>query len=199
VASADWMTAGRFRLSLSYLIDEFQFDSKDREQGRPDATALSCRVSKGFLWKRSSLSAWTGYERVGTYTFRHESDFSGFISRGLPLGTPLGSDAEAWRIGVNAVLPFRVRFEAEWQALSQGSNGLLNWPYTGYDEYKNVKFPSGTVIKTNILAFKLLYFSRRLFECQTEYVVKNFINKGLPDQNLWMLRLSVHPFLTSAF
>jgi hypothetical protein len=199
VASADWMTAGRFRLSASYLIDEFQFDSKDRKEGRPDATALEIRLAKSVLRRRSSFTAWAGYERVGTYTLRHESDFSQFISRDIPLGTPIGSDAEAWRLGANAILPFRVRFEAEWQALRQGSNGLLTWPYTGYDEYKNVSFPSGNVVKSTILAFKLQYFSNRLFECETAYMIKHFIHKGLTDQNLFTLRLSVHPFLTSAF
>lgn len=199
VASADWMTKGRIRLSLSYLIDEFQFDSKDRKQGRPDATALSCRVSKGFLWKKSSLSAWAGYERIGTYTLRHESDFSGFISRGLPLGSSMGGDADAWRLGLNSILPFRARLGVEWQALRQGANGLLAWPYTGYDEYKKVEFPSGNVLKSNILAFKLHYFSGRLFECEMEYMAKNIINKGLADQNQWTFRLNVHPFLTSAF
>lgn len=199
VASADWLTAGRVRLSLSYLIDEFQFDSKDRKEGRPDATAFSCRVSKGFLRKKSSFSAWAGYERIGTYTLRHESDFSGFISRGLPLGSALGGDADAWRAGLNSILPFRTRFGVEWQALRQGSNGLLAWPYTGYDEYKKVEFPSGNVLKSNILAFKLHYFSGRLFECEMEYMAKNFINKRLADQKLWMFRLNIHPFLTSAF
>jgi hypothetical protein len=197
--SADWMTAGRFRLSLSYLIDEFQFDQKDRKQGRPDATAFSGRVCKSFLARKSGLSAWAGYERVGTYTFRHESDFSAFVSRGMPLGTQLGGDADAWRTGLNVIFPFRTRFSMEWFAMRQGSNGLMAYPYDGYEEYQKVDFPSGNVIKTNVLAFNLHYFYKRLIECETTYVTKQFMNKGLADQKLWMLRLSIHPFLTSAF
>jgi hypothetical protein len=189
-ASLDGMLPQRVRISATYLIDEFQFDKKDREKGRPNATAMRIRLSKGAFYRRSSFTIWTSYERVGTYTFRHESAYSGFVSRNLPLGTPLGSDFDAWQIGMNAILPFSVQFQGMYTISRQGQNNLLDSLYVPYKHFIAVDFPSGNLKKIRTLALKLLYSFYPNLELEANVEHKLFKNRGMKNQTVYYLRLN---------
>jgi hypothetical protein len=189
-AAADWLMPGRVRCSATFLVDEFQFDRKDRNEGRPDATAAAIRIARGVLRRKSSLTAWALYQRVGTYTFRHESDFTGFVSRGLPLGTPIGSDSDDWRIGINAVLPPGFEVQTYVGSLRQGQNTLLDSLYTGYSRFVTVDFPSGNVKKTQVLALKLLYSFHRYIEAEISIERRRLMNENRPIQTLAEIRFN---------
>ena len=169
IASVDWMMPHRFRLSFSYLIDEFQFDEEDRKQGRPDATALQLRLSKAFVYNKSALIFYSFYNRVGTYTLRHSEPSVSFLSRGLPLGIPDGSDYYSIQTGFTWIAPFRLLVRAAYKYIKQGDNNLLDNYFIPYEKFIMTKFPSGKTKDQRSFSISVIYSYRPNLEFEINY------------------------------
>jgi hypothetical protein len=86
----EWRPVGGWRLWGIWVIDDIQID---REK-IPDATALRAGLSRRGGGRVPGLWELV-YTRVGTWTYRHQSPYINWVSRGLPLGWDEGSDLQA--------------------------------------------------------------------------------------------------------
>ncbi|MBN2103827.1 hypothetical protein JW835_07280 [bacterium] len=158
--NVDWMTPLKVRVSGSCLFDEFQLDQEDRDQGRPDALAGRLKMSRAFYTGRLAALIYGEYESAGTYTFKHANDYTGFISRELPLGLPQGSDYYKTRAGVSCFLPHGIMLDVSYASLEQGDEDIRQNLYQHFDEYIRVPFPSGEIRSVSQLDILLIYSFR---------------------------------------
>ncbi|MFQ6112868.1 MAG: capsule assembly Wzi family protein [bacterium] len=162
----DWLPLHGVRLSGNFTVDEFQFDKKDREEGRPDAVAYQFRGAYSRNLGSMDATFSVDYTRVGTFTFRHESGTNNFVSRNLPLGSEIGSDADRWRLGLRLLFPWRVIFSTAFGMQRVGERNLLSNSYASYtaEEFHQGPFPSGEVQKFKFLEWHLSYNPKRNIE-----------------------------------
>jgi hypothetical protein len=162
----DWLPVHGLRLSGNITFDEFQFDKKDREEGRPDATAYQVRAAYSRNLGALAGTVSIDYTRVGTFTFRHEAGSNNFVSRNLPIGTDIGSDADRWRLSLRLLFPWRITLSTAFGRQRVGERNLLNNVYEPYtaDEFRQGPFPSGQVQKFNLFEWRLSYSPRRNIE-----------------------------------
>ncbi len=191
--SLDWLLPARIRLSAQYLLDEFQLDEKDREQGRPDATALMVRLSKGFVGENWAAAFSASYHRVGTYTFQHEKPYTCFFSRELPLGVQDGNDFDAVQANAVWVAPLPLMLQLSYRYKRVGENNLLSQPYVPFEEFKVVDFPSGRVREERTLSAALVYSLRPNLEFEGWYRRQNGALAGRVQRiDFFALRLNAH-------
>ena len=162
--SVDWLALRKLRVSGSLVIDEFQFDRADLEQGRPHSLAYQLRVAYSTFTVKTALTVFTKFTSVGTYTFRHSDGYNNFVSRGLPLGTEIGSDADAWIIGIRGVFPFKVISEVQFGTKRSGQGNILDDTYGSYEQFTEVPFPSGVVDNTRFVDWCVSYRPKRTLE-----------------------------------
>ncbi|MFQ5865995.1 MAG: hypothetical protein ACE5IW_12275 [bacterium] len=162
----DWMPVLGLRLSGNFTIDEFQFDKKDREEGRPDAVAYQFRGAYSHTLGRIAATFSIDYTRVGTFTFRHTAGTNNFVSRKLPLGTDIGSDADQWRLGLRLLFPWRIQLSTALGVQRVGQRNLLSDSYEPYaaEEFRQGPFPSGEVQRFRFLEWHLSYNPKRNIE-----------------------------------
>lgn len=189
--SMDWLLAQHSRLSFTYLIDEFQLDQEDRDQKRPDATALQLRFAQSYVGELSSMTVYGLYNRVGSYTFRHEHPYTTFVSRDLPLGIPQGSDFYSIKGGFRWSASFPLLFELSYEHRSQGENNILQNLYVPYEEFTELPFPSGQNINNKITSMVLIYRLNALLEMEMGYdfTRTSFENNGSYDYYFLYSRL----------
>ncbi len=195
--SFDWLLKHRFRISGTLLMDDFQIDQEDRDQGDGDAIGLQFRISKAFLWNKSAIINYWRYDRIGTFTFRHKTPYTAFFSRGLPLGTPDGSDFYAVRSGLIWISHFRTMFEVNYTYKKQGENNLLENEYEPYERLVKTNFPSGDVRTTNSLELRFIYSYRSNVDFELIYNLqdKRFLEVN-SSSSYFLLRLNYHfPFV----
>ena len=192
-ASLDWMLPNLFRLKASYLIDEFQIDKEDREQNRPDATAFQIKFSKSILFTKQWFTLWGQLNRVGTYTFRHEKPFTTFLSRGLPLGIPTGSDYYDLTAGLTWISPFRCIVDVSHTFREQGDNNLLENKYVPYEQFLKFDFPSGTIKTTKLFDLSILYSYRYNIDFVVNYKWQNEENlETSKSSNSFLFKINYH-------
>ncbi len=194
--SVDWMPLPGFRFSGNFTVDEFQLDSGDRDQGRPDATAVQIRTAYSRSVGLVGATASFDYTRIGTFTFSHGTGQNNFVSRDRPLGAEIGSDADQWRFGLRVVLPQRVIASVGFGGLRAGERSLLLSPYRGFiaEEFRSAPFPSDAVQNTDFFDWMVRYSpirnvdlaasgrfssSEGRFEAEQSYVIFS-INAYLP-------------------
>lgn len=168
-ASFDWMLPKLFRMSGTFLIDEFQIDQKDREENRPDATAFQFRLSKSYIKNDNWFTLFGRINRIGTYTYRHEKPYTTFLSRGLPLGISSGSDYYDLTAGLIWISPFRFIIKVSHTFREQGENNLLQNKYIPYTEFLKTDFPSGNVKTSKIIDLSILYSYRYNVDVEVHY------------------------------
>lgn len=157
----DWMPVKRLRLSGNFLADEIVIDDFQRKEGKPHAIAYQARLSWSGMAKNFIYTAFVQYTQVGTYTFRHSDGENNFVSRGLPLGTDLGSDSDRWLSGVRIVTPWRLITTISIGKKRSGEQSILQNLYEPYSQFVEVPFPSGVVDKVRFFQFELSYRPKR--------------------------------------
>ena len=71
------------------------------------------------------------------------------------MGYPIGNDADRISLGLRCVFPVKAMIELEFGRYSWGSNSLRQNPYSPYDEFIRVPFPSGEVRKNNFIEIRI--------------------------------------------
>ncbi|MFQ5639955.1 MAG: hypothetical protein ACE5IR_18400, partial [bacterium] len=190
----DWMPVEGFRLSGNYTIDEFQFDSKDRDEGRPDATAYQMRTAYSRNVGRLAATLSFDYTRVGTFTFRHTAGGNNFVSRNFPLGTDIGSDADRWRLGLRMLFPWRIILSARFGGLREGERSILNSAYQEFtdEEFQTGPFPSGQVHRTKFIDWNMSYLPLRNLEFQVFGRYAKGQGRFTSDQKFVVLSLNMY-------
>lgn len=69
------------------------------------------------------------YDRIGTYTFRHGHAYTSYVSRNLPLGSPLGSDVDEVAVGFSWIAPWSLLLEGQFKHQRIGEENLLERQY----------------------------------------------------------------------
>jgi hypothetical protein len=167
--SVDWLALRKLRVSGSLVIDEFQFDEADLEQGRPHSLAYQLRVAYSTVIYKTAVTYFAKYTRVDTYTFRHSDGYNNFVSRGLPLGSELGSDTDRWIIGFRSIFPFRVISEIQFGVTRSGEGNILDDNYSAYEQFTSVPFPSGVVDNTRFVDWCVSYRPKRTLEFELTF------------------------------
>lgn len=192
---ADWMPLRGLRFAGQLAIDEFQLDQADREQGRPDAVAYQFRAAYSRGLATVPITFFVEYGKVGSLTFRHEIAANNFVSRNLPLGSGLGSDADRWQLGTRLVLPFRFIAELAYGRQREGEGSVLLNPYAPVESFTQLPFPSGRVQRTRFLEWRMSYLPLRNFEVQ----VAGRAAAGRTESNDRYVIFSVNAYLPWSF
>jgi len=196
-AHVDWMPLRGLRLSGDLTIDEFQFDRADRQQGRPDATAYSVRASYSKILGRIPVTVFSQYTRIGSLTFRHDLGANNFVSRNLPLGSDIGSDADRWQFGTQLVFPIRFIISVKYGFSREGDRSLLLDKYASIERFTSFPFPSGQVQKTRFLDWRIAYRPFRNFEVLASGRFSR--GTGRFDENKQYLMFSLNAYLPWSF
>jgi hypothetical protein len=194
---ADWMPLRGLRFSGNLTIDEFQFDQADRDQGRPDALAYRLRAAYSRKLITVPTTFFCDYEKVGSHTFRHDVAGNNFVSRGMPLGSELGSDADRWQFGSRVVFPIRLVATVVYGRQRQGEGSVLLNPYAPIDGFSQMPFPSGAVQESKFLEWQLSYVPTRTFEL--EMTGRLTAENGRAEANNRYLIFSLNKYLPWSF
>ncbi len=158
-AHLDWYLFQQLRLSGTILMDEFQLDEEDREQGRPDNLAYLGRLAWSprmlrSTWVTSTL--FTEYVRINTFTLQHFVPANNFVSRNRLLFHPIGNDADRLEVGGRLIFGWNMLLEAACGMQQRGGNSLLVNPYDGFQgEFLDGPFPSSPALENTYLRLKL--------------------------------------------
>ncbi len=147
VSYLDWYAFNQLRISTTLLMDEFQLDDEDREEGRPDNMAYLGRLAWTPQFARSrwmGVTLFSEYLRINTYTLQHFVGTNNFVSRGELLFHPIGNDADRYEVGGRMVFGWPMILEAAYGSYRWGENSIINDPYSDFaDSFIDQPFPSG--------------------------------------------------------
>jgi len=155
----DYFPVRGFRVYANYLVDEIQIDSRDRARV-PDAVAWRVGTAWSFRFLQAPWVLGGDYVRVGPWTYKHQSPFTNYRSRGLLLGYPLGSDGDRLRVSVTT-FPWRY-LTSRWSFAyaRSGERNILDNPEERKNTTLRLPFPSGTVEKNISVGLDLRYQPR---------------------------------------
>ncbi|MBC8465663.1 hypothetical protein H8D57_01420 [bacterium] len=146
--NADWLPFKTLRLTGSFILDDFQIDQADRDEGDPDPVGFSSRFAWTPLRKPVGLTFFGSYVRIGTYTMPHSSGFNNLVTRRKMIGHSIGNDADDSNLGVRLVLWQQSLIVLKIGERRWGDSSMLYDPYKGYNGSSQTPFPSGEV-RTN--------------------------------------------------
>jgi len=161
--SLDWMPIKGLRFSTNFLADEIVIDDYQREEGKPHGLAYQGRLAWSNTFRKYAYSLFTEYTKIGTYTLRHRKGENNFVSRGLPLGTDVGSDGDKVQIGVRFITQKRFITTFSIGKKRSGDENLLQNLYEPYDQFLDVSFPSGIINKTTFYCLNAIYYPKSNF------------------------------------
>ncbi len=166
--STDWMPLKGLRFSGNLLFDEFALDEEHISGTDTTESMNNYAYQTRLAYSNELLDCFTTFDLqytfVSTYALRHEQGANNFISRGLPLGSNIGSDGDRWQFGIRVVTPFRIITNFQIGQKRSGVNNLVNNLYESYGEIETGPFPSGNVEATNFI------------KCDLSWSIKNNIN-----------------------
>ncbi|MDP8240571.1 MAG: hypothetical protein P9X24_15875 [Candidatus Hatepunaea meridiana] len=154
--NADWLPIPTLRLTGSFILDDFQLEKADRDQGAPDPVGGSIRLAWTPIRKPAGLTFVGSYVRIGTYTMPHSYGYANLVNRGEMIGHPIGNDADDVALGVRLVFSQLSLFELKIGKRRWGDSSMLYDPYKGYVGASRGPFPSGDVETNRYLALKVI-------------------------------------------
>ena len=86
--NTDWMVNPSLRLAGSLIIDDFQLDQKDRDEGDPDPVGCMAHIAWTPIKRHLGVTFFCNYIRIGTYTLPHSYRYTNLVSRGEMIGHP---------------------------------------------------------------------------------------------------------------
>ena len=141
--NADWQPVSSLRLTGSFLLDEFQVDKSNREEGDADALGYIGRLAWTPLYKPVGMTLFGYYLRIDTYSLQHSNEYANLVTRGEMIGHSIGNDADDLAVGARFVFPEPVVTEIKVGKRRTGANSILDDPYRNYRSVDKVPFPSG--------------------------------------------------------
>ena len=153
--NVDWLPTPTLRLTVSFILDDIQIDSEDRERGAADALGYSGRFAWTPVRKRVGLTLFGYYVRIDTYTLQHSYGYTNLVTRSEIIGHPIGNDADDRALGVRFIFSRPLLLEFKIGSRRWGDNSMLYDPYAGYISMKRKSFPSGDVRTNRYLTMKI--------------------------------------------
>ena len=175
---ADAFIMNRFRVSIEAIVDEFQFDQEDREQGRGDALGTRVHLSwfKDFDLYKFAVNA--DYISIGTYTYQHQNGLTNMVSRNHFLGYSLGNDLHKTSLTAKFIRS-RHTLHFIFSHLRIGANNLHDNYYRAYELFSDIEFPSSPVSKENILSARYLSLGKKYYNYMIDaqyFISQDFSN-----------------------
>jgi hypothetical protein len=145
------------RFSFNFLIDEITIDSEEKGLGEGNLLAFSSKVLSKIRQVNSKyFLGYFSYTSVGTHTFRHNDGKTNFVSRGVPLGTSLGSDVRKFMLGLKFVdYNKNLYFDLSYSFMQSGEKNIVNMPYQKNENIYKTEFPSGVIRLTELINMKI--------------------------------------------
>jgi len=179
--STDWNPINKLRLSGNFLVDELVIDDFEREAGQSHIMAFQCRISWSDFNRNFAYTVFSEITRVGTHTFRHEEGGNNFVSRGLPLGTEIGSDGDRLIAGVRLITPWRSIATISAGKERSGERTIINNPYESNIEHLAVPFLSGNVEGTIFLRWEIYWIPKPNIRISLQSQIADNNSKGNRD------------------
>ena len=152
----DYRPMENCRISGMIILDEFQLDQKERNEGKPNVMGYFGRAAWTPLYTPLGLTLFLVGIRMDTYVLQHEYEYCNFVSHRMFLGHPIGNDADYIGVGVRAVSHWKTMVEIEYGKRRWGENSLLENPYANYmDNFKQGPFPSGEIRENRCFTIKI--------------------------------------------
>jgi hypothetical protein len=135
-------TVGGSSVQGELLVDDVQIDSKDR-QTIQDQLGWSIRASQAFplLFPAAATAE---YRHINSYTYLRNRYATGYQTYDQPLGSELGPDADAWRVGGELWPTGAVRLTGGAGMWRQGAQRLDQRPAHNSNGHGGEPFPSVT-------------------------------------------------------
>lgn len=147
----DWMPTTRWRLSGEALLDEYQIDKEDRDEGNMNALGWMLRTAYSFPALNGISTLYASMVQIGTHAYQHGYRWSNWVSRSIPLGHSQSNDSESIFGGIRYIHNkyFTILLESGLRRWGDDAITITKSPYTKYTTTKKVDFPSGEVRSNN--------------------------------------------------
>lgn len=177
---ADSFIMNRIRIYLELIVDEFQLDQEDRDEGRGDALGSKIYLSWNKKINDKFILFNFNYLFIGTYTYQHQNGLTNFVNRNHFLGYRFGNDIDKLSmsismIGRNMISSF------SFSQIRLGQNNLFNSFYDPFISFIDVPFPSGDFSTENIIGISLKILGSKNYNIlyEGQYVSsEDFTNYG---------------------
>ncbi len=156
------------RFSFNFLIDEITLDKEEKVLGEDNLLGFSSKIlSKIRQINSKYFLAYFSYTSIGTHTFRHNDGKTNFVSRGVPLGTSLGSDVRNLLLGLQFVdYNKNIYFDLSYGFMQSGEKNIINTPYQKNENIYKTEFPSGLISLTELIKLKIEIWGNEFFRYQ---------------------------------
>jgi len=147
-----------------FLIDDFQYGKPDGFNRFPNKLAFQAGIKKIF---GRSFVAKLNYTFVDKWVYSQRVPINTYEKNGLPLGFPLGNDADQWVLNCRYGTAIGLYPSLKIEYIRQGE-GTIFLPYETELGDPNPPFPSGIVQKTVNIMPGISYRLKRNFYLQVE-------------------------------
>lgn len=161
-------------LYAEFLIDDFQYGKPDGFERFPNKLALQAgikRIIGGFLVAKLN------YTFVDKWVYTQRVAVNAYEKDGLPLGFPLGNDADRWLIDCRFITALGLYPGLKMEYIRQGE-GTIFLPYETEQGDPNPPFPSGIVQTTINILPGISYRLMRNYYLQAEGGPQIIRNEG---------------------
>jgi len=169
-----------------FLIDDFQYGKPDGYDRFPNKLAVQAGIKK--IISRSFITK-LNYTFVDKWVYTQRVPINVYEKNGLPLGYPLGNDADQWTLNCRFATAIGLYPSLKVEYIRQGE-GTIFLPYETELGDPNPPFPSGIVQKTLNIVPGLSYRLKRNFYLQVESgptIIRNQNHVRGQDQTQLML------------
>jgi hypothetical protein len=170
-----------------FLIDDFQYSKPDGFNRFPDKLAFQAGIKK--IIGRSFIAK-LNYTFVDKWVYTQRIPINTYEKDGLPLGFPLGNDADQWVFNCRYITAIGLYPSLKVEYTRQGE-GTIFLPYETELGDPNPPFPSGIVQQTVIIMPGISCRFKRNFYLQVESgpaIIRNV--NHVPGQNETQLMLN---------
>jgi len=147
-----------------FLIDDFQYGKPDGFNRFPNKLAFQAGIKK--IIDRSFIAK-LNYTFVDKWVYTQRIPINTYEKDGLPLGFPLGNDADQWVLNCRYITAIGLYPSLKVEYTRQGE-GTIFLPYETELGDPNPPFPSGIVQKTVNIMPGISYRLKRNFYLQVE-------------------------------
>jgi hypothetical protein len=136
--SIDWIYKNKLRLSGNFIVDEYELDKKEINNGGGHRTGISTRLSYNFVNNNIHyLNFYLAQIQIDELTFRHASGYNNFTFNNNPLGWEHGSDANESTFGLKYSYNGKIISNLLVGKRRSGIDRLLENPYDENKKYNN--------------------------------------------------------------
>jgi len=142
---ATWRPRQRLQLYGQFLVDDFQFEHKTKQDREPQEIAFLLGFHSGDPFGLANTSVTVEYVRVNPWTYNQKLPWNKYVYGKALLGHPLGPDADAIYLSVTKWLNEKLTCEVDYRFARHGETSIeSDWPVPILGPWGDASFPDGS-------------------------------------------------------